>query len=144
MAGRMDFTEEEFATMRQALIGAVTMVMMADGGRTIETVRERGAVEKRLDETRERTSSELIRELADLSGLEAGDEAASLAALRAAAAAVGAKAPDEAGAFRELVMDACQAAAEAVGSGPFGIGGQKVNELEAAALDRVREALGAG
>lgn len=144
MAGKADFTAEEWATMQRALLGAVTIVMLADGGRKIETVREMGAVNKQLGEVREQSASDLVRELSDLSGVEAGDEAASLEALRAAVATVGAKAPDEAAAFRELVLGACQAAAEAVGSGPFGIGGQKVNELEAAALARVREALDAG
>lgn len=140
MAGKADFTPEEWATMQRALMGAVTMVMMADGGRKIETIREMGAVHRQLAEVREQHSSQLARELADVPDVE--DEAASLATLRAAVAKVGDRAPGESAAFRELVLGACQAAAEAVGSGPFGIGGTKVNEQEAAALAKIREALG--
>jgi hypothetical protein len=141
MAGKADFTPDEWATMQRALMGAVTMVMMADGGRKIETIREMGAVHRQLAEHREQHHSQLVRELADVPEVE--DEAATLASLRAAVAAVGGKAPGETAAFRELVLGACQAAAEAVGSGPFGIGGQKVNEHEEAVLDRIRDALGA-
>jgi hypothetical protein len=93
-----------------------------------------------------------VRELADQPGHSVIDahmspgeaEEPVLRVLRAAAAALSARAPEELEAYRRFVVHLGEVAAGATRSGGvFGLGGQRVSYAEASTLDRIRQAVGA-
>jgi hypothetical protein len=138
MATKRDFTEDEWETMRKGVTGAGVLVSIGDRDFT-DTFGEAGALAKRLNEEREQSGSQLIRELATgrLSGFGLTDspqevEAETLEALRSATAILAAKAPDEAGAYRQLVLDVADSVANAKGG---------IKPGETGALDKINEAL---
>ncbi len=150
MAGKADFTPDEWATMQRALVGAPLLVAVCDGGRA-DLKKELGAIAARLAEARAGHGSELVQRLADISGAETGFhgrmsaadvEGPALEALRAATAMVATKAPDELDSFKYFVVDLAKATAAAARSGPFALTGPLVSEAEAAAVDRIRSAIG--
>jgi hypothetical protein len=135
MATRADFTEEEWETMRKGVTGAGVLVSIGDRDFT-DTFGEVGA----LTEEREQSRSQLMRELATGRprgfGLTASSEeveAETLEALRSAIAILAAKAPDEAAAYRQLVLDVAESVADAKGG---------VKPGETGAIDKVKGALG--
>ena len=140
MATKADFTEDEWETMRKGVTGAGMLVSIGDRDFT-DTFGEVGALTKRLGEERKESHSELMRELAagrpSGFGLTASPEeveAETLEALRSATAILAAKAADEAGAYRQLVLDVAESVADAKG-------GVKPGETDAIA--KIKEALGA-
>src|SRR3954470_1956269 len=139
MASKADFTEEEWKALEKGLMGAGMFVSASEPDFT-DTFGEAGALAKYVAERREGGGSELIRELAQVHGSPFGFmassekvEAETLAALRSAAAALAAKAPEDLDAYRELVLGASQHVAMAKG-------GEK--QRETAAIQKIREALG--
>jgi len=141
MASKADFTEEEWETMRKGVAGAGALVSIGDRDFT-DTFGEAGALAKRLDREHKEGASELMRELA--AGRPAGFgltasaqkvEAETLESLRSATAILAAKAPDEAAAYRQLVLDVADAVANAKGG---------IKPGETAAIDKLTEALGGG
>jgi hypothetical protein len=139
MATKEDFTEEEWKAMQKGVTGAGFLVSAGDRDFT-DSFGEAGALAKYLAGQRETSESELVRELANVrrSGFGLTDsaqevQAETLAALRDALATLAAKAPDEMGAYRRLVLDAAEAVAEAKGG---------VKPGETAALEAIKEALG--
>jgi len=139
MASKADFTEEEWETMRKGVAGAGMLVSVGDRDFT-DTFGEAGALAKRLGQEHEAAGSEFIRELA--AGRPAGFgltastqevEAETLEALRSGTAILAAKAPDEAAAYRQLVLDVADAVANAKGG---------LKPGETAAIDKIKEALG--
>ena len=139
MATKADFTEDEWETMRKGVTGAGMLVSISDRDFT-DTFGEVGALAKRLSEERQESSSEFMRELAagrpSGFGLTASPEeveAQTLEALRSATAVLAAKAPDEVGAYRQLVLDVAESVAEAKGG---------VKPGETSAIDKIKEALG--
>lgn len=139
MATKADFTEEEWGAMQKGVTGAGMLVSVGDRDFT-DSFGEAGALAKYLGEQREASQSQLVRELAGVRGTGFGltasqqeVEAETLAALRSASATLAAKAPDEAGAYRQFVLDAAGAVAEAKGG---------VKPGEFAAIDAIRGALG--
>ncbi len=150
MAGRADFTPDEWATLQRALLGAPLLVAVSDGGRS-DLVRELEAVRERLREARAGHGSQLVQELADVAGAHTGFNALmsraeveepALEALRAAEGTLLAKAPYELDSFRLFVLGLSKETAAAARSHLFGLAGPRVSEAEAAAVDRIREALG--
>ena len=102
MAGRADFTPDEWATMQRALVGAPLLVAVSDGGKS-DLVTELQAIGERLAEARSGHGSELVHELADIASARTGFHAGmrpseveghAVEALREAAATLAAKAPD--------------------------------------------------
>jgi hypothetical protein len=151
MAGRADFTAEEWTDLASGVISAAELVSFVDGGRS-GMAREMAKVRRRLADASGQHPSQLVRELAGQPGvsvigqrLSPGEaEEPVLRVLRAAAATLQAKAPDELEAYRRFVVHLGEVAAGATRSGGvFGVGGQRVSYAEAAALDRIRQALGA-
>ncbi|HZD68584.1 MAG TPA: hypothetical protein VFA45_06610 [Actinomycetes bacterium] len=151
MAGRADFTAEEWTDLGSALISAAELVSFVDGGRS-GMAREMSRVRRALSDASKRHPSQLVRELAIEPGrsvidthLSPGEaEEPVLRVLRAAAAALSARAPDELEAYRRFVVHLGEVAARATRSGGvFGVGGQRVSYAEASTLDRIRRALGA-
>jgi hypothetical protein len=141
MATKADFTDEEWEAMRHGITGVGMLVSIGDRDFT-DTFGEVGALAKRLSEEREGSSSDLMRELASGRpsgfGLTASPqevETKTLEALRSATATLDAKAPEEAGTYRQLVLDVAESVADAKGG---------VKPGETAAIDKIRDALGPG
>jgi tellurite resistance protein len=139
MAGKSDFTEDEWNQLQQGVTGAGMLVSAAHRDFT-DSFGEAGTIAKQLAAHRE-SGSELVRDLASTRGTGFGVVASpgevvegTINALKAAVAVLGEKAPDEVGAYRALVLDLATAVAEAKGG---------VRDEETAAIERVREALGA-
>jgi len=140
MAGKADFTDEEWTELQQGVTGAGLLVSTAHRDFT-DSFGEAKAVAKELAAHRD-SESELVRELAATHstgfGLIASPKEVvegTIEALDASVAVLGEKAPAELEAYRTLVLDVATAVAEAKG-------GMK-NE-ESAAIERIRGALGAG
>ena len=139
MATKADFTEDEWETMSKGVTGAGMLVSIGDRDFT-DTFGEVAALTKRLSEERKEGQSELIRELATGRpkgfGLTASSqevEAKTLEALRSASAILAAKAPEEAAAYRQLVLDVAESVASAKG-------GVKPGETDA--TEKIEDALG--
>jgi hypothetical protein len=139
LATRADFTDDEWESMRKGVTGAGMLVSIGDRDFT-DSFGEVGALAKRLSEERKESSSDLMRELASgrpsgfgLSASPEEVEAKTLEALRSATANLDAKAPEEAGEYRQLVLDVAESVAGAKG-------GVKPGETEA--IDKIRHALG--
>jgi hypothetical protein len=139
MAGKADFTEDEWTNLEQGVTGAGLLVSAAHRDFT-DTFGEASAVAKELAAHSE-SESQLVRELAGTHstgfGLIASPKEVvegTMNALGAAVAAVGAKAPDELDAYRGLVLDVATAVAEAKGG---------VKDEETAAIAKITQALGA-
>ena len=155
------FTEEELARLERAPIVAAMAITLADPGGPIEAVKESMAGIKTVQEAAQSSDQpELVREItASLSekmrarqnplkdfrpkGALAGQEI--LDELSAAAGTVAQKGtPEEAAAFRELLLTSAQRAADAAKEGGFmGFKAERVSEGEQAMLDKLREALAA-
>jgi hypothetical protein len=139
MATQSDFTEDEWKTMQKGVTGAGMLVSAGDRDFT-DSFGEAGALAKYLGVQRENSESPFIREVAAIRGTGFGVttspqevEAETVEALHSANAILAAKAPDEVGAYRELVLGAAAAVADAKGG---------VKPGETAAIDVVREAVG--
>jgi hypothetical protein len=140
MAGKADFTDDEWTELQQGVTGAGLLVASAHRDFT-DSFGEAKAVAQELAAHRG-SESELVRELSGTHGTGFGLVASpkevvgeTLRALTASVAVLGEKAPDELEAYRALVLDVASAAAEAKGG---------MKDEESAAIERVREALGAG
>ena len=141
MAGKTDFTEQEWETMQKGVTGAGMLVSVADRG-FFDTFKEVGALAKHLSEARSKSSSPLVRELAEVRGTGFGlttspqeVEEETLEALRAAMGTLQVKAPDEAQAYRDFVLDVAQSVAEAA---------KDVGATESGAVDKIKAALQTG
>ena len=138
MAGKVDFTEDEWKAMEKGVTGAGMLVSVADRDFT-DSFGEASALAKALAAHREQSPSQLVRELAAVHGTGFGMtaspqevESETLASIGVALSAIGAKAPEEVGAYRQLVLGVAEAVAEAKGG---------VEPDETAALDRLKQAL---
>jgi hypothetical protein len=139
MAGKAGFTQEEWAQLQHGVMGATLLVSLSDPG-LFDTFKEAGAAGRHLAEARRGNESELIRELASSPpgmGFGLGRnpqqiESETLEALRSAASALAAKAPDDAAAYRQFVLDVAQSVAEAADGVAAG---------ESGAIEKIRSAL---
>ena len=139
MAGKADFTEEEWNDLQQGVTGAGLLVSAAHRDFT-DSFGEASTVAKQLAAHRE-SDSQLVRELSGTRGTGFGlvaspNEVAqgTMDALSASVSVLGAKAPDELEAYRRLVLDIATAVAEAKGG---------VKDEETATIERITAALGA-
>ena len=139
MATQADFTEDEWKTMQKGVTGAGMLVSAGDRDFT-DSFGEAGALAKFLGAQRENSESPFIRELAAIRGNGFGlttssqeVEAETVEALHSATAILAAKAPDEVDAYRQLVLGAASAVADAKGG---------VKPGETAAIDIVKDAVG--
>jgi hypothetical protein len=139
MATKAEFSETEWEAMEKGVMGAGMLVSVGDRDFT-DSFGEASALAKALAAQRQQSASELVRELAGVRGTGFGMtaspqkvESETLASLRVATAALAAKAPDEADAYRQLVLGVAESVAEAKG---------EVKTGEIAAIDKLREALG--
>ena len=138
MAGKADFTEDEWKELQQGVTGAGLLVSAAHRDFT-DSFGEAKAVAKDLAAHRQ-SESELVRALAETHSTGFGLVASPtevegvLGSLGSAVAMLEAKAPDEVEPYRAFVLDIATAAAEAKGG---------VKDEESAAILRIKEALGA-
>jgi tellurite resistance protein len=135
MAKKANFTEEEWEALQKGVTGAGMLVSIGDRDFT-DSFGEAGALAKYLGAQREASQSELAGIRGTGFGFTASQqevETETLAALSSSTATLEAKAPDEADAYRQLVLGAADAVAEAKGG---------VKPGETAALETIKGALG--
>jgi hypothetical protein len=140
VATKADFTEEEWKAMQKGVTGAGMLVSVSDADFT-DSFGEASTLAKHLAEQQQQGGSALIRDLAHVHGTGFGlttsrekAETETLEALRSAVATLTAKAPDELGPYRELVIGV----ADHVASAKSGV---KPSETDAIA--KIKGALGA-
>ena len=138
MAGKADFTEDEWKELQQGVTGAGMLVSTAHRDFT-DSFGEASTVVKQLAAHGE-SESQLVRDLSETRGTGFGVFSSpkevgqgTIDALSASVAVLGQKAPDELEAYRALVLDIATAVAEAKGG---------VKDEERAAIDRITAALG--
>jgi hypothetical protein len=138
MAGKADFTEEEWEEIRRGTTGAGMMVAMADRG-FFDTFKEAGSLAKFLAGSRAE-DNQLVSELAHErpSGFGFGTspdelETGTIDALRSAVATIQKKAPDDVDAYREFVLELAESVGKAAGGG---------EEAETSTIEKIRAALG--
>ena len=138
MAGKADFTEQEWETLHKGVTGAGLLVSVSDRG-FFDSFKEAGALAKHLAGARKDSSSQLVRELAETRGTGFGVrsspteiESETLEALRASVATLESKAPDEVEAYKSFVLDVAQSVAEAAEGG---------SEAEGAVVEKIRSVL---
>ena len=138
MATKADFTEEEFDTLQHGVTRAGMLVSLADRDFT-DSFGEAKALAKYIAENHANSDSALIRDIAAVHGTGLGFttspeklEQETLDALRSASAILAAKAPEDAPAYRELVLGGARYVAEAKGG---------VADAETAAIEKIGEAL---
>jgi hypothetical protein len=140
MAGKAEFTEQEWETLHKGVTGAGLLVSVSDRS-FFDSFKEAGALAKHLAGARKDSSSQLVRELAETRGTGFGVtdspaeiESETLDALRSAVATLESKAPDEVEAYKSFVLDVAQSVAQAAEGG---------SEVEGAVVGKVRSALAA-
>ncbi len=139
MAGKADFTEEEWKTLQQGVTGAGLLVSLAHRDFT-DGFGEASAMAHEISDEHLTNASQLVRELASVRGTGFGMmssptkvEAETMAALAAAIPLLAAKAPEEVDAYRTFVLAVAQRVAEAKGG---------VVAQETAMIARIRSTLG--
>lgn len=137
MAGKSDFTEEEWEHMRKGATGAGLLVSVSDRG-FFDSFKEASSLAKHLVGAR-KDESQLVRELAEQRptgfGLTASPdevENETLDALQASVATLRTKAPDELESYRAFVLELAATAGKAAGGG---------DQAEAGAVEKVKAAL---
>jgi tellurite resistance protein len=140
MATKADFTDEEWKSLREGVVGAGMYVATSDPG-FFDNFKEASALAHHLRDAHEKSDSVLIRDIATghdrpfgATDSPAEVEQATLSTLQSALAALAAKAPEEVPAYRQLVLDVAESVAEAA---------KGVSPKENQALEKIREALGA-
>jgi hypothetical protein len=139
MAGKADFTQEEWEAMQKGITGAGLLVAISDRG-FFDTFKEANALAKHLREAHAKSESALVRDLAEAHGRPFGMTASpeevengTVESLHAAVAALEAKSADDLPAYRQLVIDVAESVAEAA---------KGVASSESDAIEVVRSALG--
>ena len=139
MAGKADFTEQEWEALHKGVTGAGLLVSVSDRS-FFDSFKEAGALAKHLAGARKDSSSQLVRELAEARGTGFGVtssptevESETLEALRSAIATLESKTPDEVEAYKSFVLDVAQSVAEAAEGG---------SDAERAVVEKIRSALG--
>ena len=137
MAGKSDFSEEEWEQLRKGVIGSALFVSISDPG-LLETFKEAGTAAKHMAAGRE-SQSQLVQELGQErpSGFGVTTrpeelEQETLEALRRASAVLKAKAPEDADAYRQFVLEVAGSVAEAADG---------VDPKESSAIQKIDSAL---
>ena len=139
MAAHPDFSEAEWEAMRKGVTGAGLLVSLSDRS-FFDTFKEAGALGKHLARARQNNQSEVVREVAEVRGTGFSMTSApeelereTLDALRSSIAALEAKAPEEADAYRRFVIEVAESVAQAAGGG---------DTAESSEIEKIRGALG--
>ena len=139
MAKKSDFTDGEWEALQKGVVGAGLLVSLSDRS-FFDTFKEAGALGKHVAEAKRNSTSDLVRDLADVRGTGFGltsspdkVEQETLASLQTAKTALQSKAPDELEAYRQFVVGVAQSVSEAAGGG---------ETAEQGVIEKVRSALG--
>jgi hypothetical protein len=139
MAGKADFTEQEWGALHKGVTGAGLLVSVSDRG-LFDAFKEAGALARHLAGARQSSPSAVVRELAQERGMGFGVgsspdevERETLESLRTAVAALEQKAPDEVDEYRQFVLEVAQSVGEAAGGG---------ETAESDAVRKIESALG--
>jgi hypothetical protein len=139
MAGKADFSEQEWDQFRKGATGAGMLVAVSDRS-FVDSFKEAGSLAKHLASNRS-ADNELIRELSSERGTGFGltaspkeIEAETLEVLRSAVATLESKAPADVEAYKAFVLELAESVGKAAGGG---------DEVEAATIEKIRSALGA-
>ncbi len=158
MAGKADFSEQEWATVKRAPILAGLATSLADPSGPLGTIKESmAAMQSVVGASKKPTGNGLIdavatdisegakqrqNPLGDFKPTAQNAGAAVLEELTKANQLVGAKATADAAGFRAWLLDIAQDAAEAAKEGGFlGIGGERVSAAEQGMLDKLKATL---
>jgi hypothetical protein len=138
MAGKSDFTEQEWEALHKGVTGAGLLVSESEGG-FLDSFKEAGALAKHLAGARKNSPSAVVRELAQERGTGFGVrtspgelEQETFESLRTAVSVLESKAPDEVDEYRRFVLEVAQSVANAAGGG---------ETAEATTLEKIRSAL---
>jgi hypothetical protein len=138
MAGKADFTEQEWETLQKGVTGSAMLVSVADRG-FFDTFREVGALTKHLTEARKQSETPLIKELAEIRGTGFGFttspeevETETMGALHSAVGTLQTKAPNEVQAYQDFVLNVAKSVAAAA---------DDVGATETGALEKIETAL---
>jgi hypothetical protein len=138
MAGKSDFTEQEWEALRKGATGAGLLVSVSDRG-FFDTFKEASSLAKHLKGSRA-DDSQLVRELASEGGTGFGMIASpsevqggTIEALQSGVATLRSKAPDEVENYRAFVLELAESVGKAAGGG---------DEAEAATIEKIKTALG--
>ena len=119
MAAKTDFTEQEWDAMQRGVTGAGMLVSLADPG-FFDSFKEVGAITSHLADARTKSTNPLIGELAKVKGTGFGltsspqeIESQTIEALRSSMGTLKAKAPDDAQAYRDFVLNVAKSVGEA-------------------------------
>ena len=119
MAAKTDFTPEEWDTLQKGVTGAGMMVSLADPG-FFDSFKEVGALTKYLSDARSNSTNPLISEVAQVKGTGFGltsspqqIETETIQALKSSMTTLKAKAPDDAQAYRDFVLNVAKSVGEA-------------------------------
>ncbi len=133
-----DFTEQEWQAMHKGVTGAGLLVSLSDRS-FFDTFKEAGALGKHVAGAKQKNTSELVRQLADVRGTGFGLTASpdevereTLDALQSAKATLQAKAPEELEPYRQFVVEVAQSVSDAAGGG---------ETSESGAIEKVRSAV---
>jgi len=137
MAGKSDFTEQEWEQLRKGATGAGLLVSVSDRD-FFDSFKEASSLAKHLVGAR-KDESQLVRELAEQRptgfGLTASPdevENETLGALQGSVATLRSKAPDELESYRAFVLELADTAGKAAGGG---------DQAEAGAVEKIKSAL---
>jgi hypothetical protein len=138
MASKKDFTADEWTQLQNGLAGTVLLVSVSDPG-LFDTFKEAGAAAKHYKEARSNNTSELVRELSAEPGMGFGLgknpqqlETETLSALRTAVATLKDKAPADAEAYKQFLLEVAQSVAGAA---------KGTSAAESAEIEKIRGAL---
>jgi hypothetical protein len=138
MTKKADFTEQEWESLQKGVVGAGLLVSLSDRS-FFDTFKEAGALGKHMAQAKQSSSSDLIRELADVHGTGFGltsspdtVERETVSALQTAKKTLETKAPDELDSYRQFVVEVAQSVAAAATGG---------DTAEHDAVEKVRSAV---
>jgi hypothetical protein len=141
VATKSDFSAEEWQVLEFAMLDTMMYMSLVDPG-FWASFKEAGAVARFLAGRRQNSPSDLVRDLAgdiharrdqEVVAHPANMEAPILARIEAAVALIAKKAPEDAAAFRDLIVGVANSAAGAVDG---------TTEHEREAIERIEAALG--
>ena len=119
MAAKTDFTTEEWDALQKGLTGAGMWVSLVDP-KFFDSFKEIGALTKHLAEAQTKSSNPLIAEVAKVKGTGFGltsspqeIEAQTIEALTSSMSTLKVKAPDDAQAYRDFVLEVAKSVAAA-------------------------------
>ena len=143
---------DEWTKVRLAPLAAASLVMLASPSKGDDAAAEAQAAVAAIDAARQGAPAWALLNVAFASGVTAADvqkfigetpPAAMMSTIKAATAAVAAKAPDQAAAYNAMLLQVATGVAEASKEGGFlGMGKKTVSDKEAEALADLRLALG--